>query len=101
MNIRIVAIDKMDADPELNFQSSYYIVHSEAQWIDEAGKSQVIEFRTSVPEEDLQDSFNEVRRCITENAYDVIKEEKIAQQLIGLEWSAPDRNHKHERILIA
>lgn len=88
MNIRITGIDKMDADVVEGFPEAYYVVFSEAAWIDEHGKEQIVEFRTMIDASDFEQDY---RRAITERAYDVVEDESFSRRIMGEEWSVPDR----------
>jgi len=85
MNIRVIAVDKFDEDGFI------YIIHSEAQWIDEHGQEQIVEFRTHMTEDDFTSHPTEWKRAVTAKAYEVLEEEAFAHSLVGQEWTVPDR----------
>jgi hypothetical protein len=89
MNIRITGIDKGSEITEQGFGGvNFYQIYAEASWLDEHGKEQVVEFYTSVDEDDL---LTDYRRAVTERAYEVITDYSITRQIMGEEWTVPDR----------
>lgn len=92
MNIRIMAVDKLrELSSEDKYEIDIYVIHAEAQWLDEYGREQVVEFQTHLTEDELNEHSTEWRRAVTERAYSVLEEEAFAHSLVGQEWTVPDR----------